>query len=215
MKQVPSEVREIFVATSNAHKLEEIRIALDELPVVLKDVTHFDTFLLPREEGATLEENALMKARAAHAASGLCALADDSGLEVDYLDGAPGVRSARYAGENVSYEDNNRLLLRRLAGVAPNGRTARFRCVMALVDAYTELTTEGVCSGIILDEPRGAGGFGYDPLFLPEGRKKTFAEMSREDKMQISHRGRALAAMRNALWRLHPPDNNEGLPIES
>ena len=196
-------MREILIASSNAHKAVEIRSALADVRCVFKNMTDLDGVIQPVEEGTSLEENALAKARAAHAATGIPALADDSGLEVDYLRGAPGAFSARYAGENVSYDANNRLLLERLAGIPLARRTARFRCVMALVDDGVEHTTEGVCRGHILEEPRGAAGFGYDPLFLPDGVKKTFAQMSREEKTRISHRGRALAEMRTLLSELY------------
>ena len=174
------------------------------------------------EDGATLEDNALKKAREIRDFTGLCALADDTGLEVDALGGAPGVYSSRYAGENVTYDDNNTKLLRELEGVPLNGRTARFRCVMALaltnesqemlytrmkqgggdgVEVPESLVTEGILEGRIALQRRGQHGFGFDPLFEVPQEKKTLAEMTLEAKNQISHRYRALVEMRELLIR--------------
>lgn len=149
--------------------------------------------IAPEETGETLEENALLKARAARETSGLTALADDTGLEVDALGGAPGVRSSRFAGAGASYEDNCRLLLDRLEGVPAEGRNARFRCVVALAFADgTETTVEGVVRGRILETRRGSGGFGYDPVFEPLGSDRTYAEMTLEEKNRMSHRAVAV-----------------------
>ena len=197
------ELREILIATGNRNKLVEILAALADLPIVFRDMSDFEGVKLPAERGLTLRENAIAKARAGHDLIGLCTIADDSGFEVDYLEGAPGVFSARYAGEDVGYEANNRLLLKRLVNVPRSQRMARFRCVMALVDDGAERTTEGVSLGRVLNKPRGTGGFGYDPLFLPDGEKRTFAEMGRKEKTRISHRGRALTEMRKVLSELY------------
>ncbi|MBX6378844.1 MAG: non-canonical purine NTP pyrophosphatase, partial [Clostridia bacterium] len=145
------------------------------------------------------------KARAAAACTGLPALADDSGLCVDALGGAPGVRSARFAGEGASDEENNRLLLAQLTGLPAERRTATFRCAVAWVvpgPEPRECVRVGVCRGIVLEAPRGTGGFGYDPLFLVPEAGKTFAEMTLAEKEGVSHRGRALAAIRPvvAAW---------------
>jgi XTP/dITP diphosphohydrolase len=158
---------------------------------------------LPPEIGGTYRENALRKARAVQEALGLPALGDDSGIEVDALGGAPGVRSARYAGEAAGDEENNALLLARLAGRGPAERAARFRCVLALASpGVAEVTVEGVCEGLILDGPRGGRGFGYDPIFLPEGETRSFAQLPEDAKNRISHRARAAAALREALGAL-------------
>ena len=151
------------------------------------------------ETGTTLLENSLIKAQTVHQITGLPSLADDTGLEVDALDGAPGVYSARFAGENPTYEDNINKLLSKLEGVSAEKRTARFRTIIAFVDGRRELFAEGIIEGLITVEPRGYDGFGYDPIFLPETESKTFAEMSQERKNLISHRGRALAKMQKKL----------------
>ena len=151
------------------------------------------------ETGTTLLENSLIKARSVHQITGLPSLADDTGLEVDALDGAPGVYSARFAGENPTYEDNINKLLSKLDGVSTGKRTARFRTVIAYVDNKTELFSDGIIEGLITVKPRGHRGFGYDPVFLPATKGKTFSEMSQERKNRISHRGRALAKMQIKL----------------
>ncbi len=152
---------------------------------------------LPEETGATLEENVVLKARAAFEATGLPAIADDTGLEVEALEGRPGVRSARHAGEGATYEDNWRLLLRELDGLPPERRGARFVTVIALYrgDGRILLFT-GEAAGRILEAPRGSGGFGYDPVFYCFAAGKTFAEMPSEDKARYSHRGAALRKLR-------------------
>lgn len=158
--------------------------------------------VLPEETGTTFVENALLKARAAADQTGLVAIADDSGLEVDALDGAPGVRSARFAGEPSDDAANNALLLRRLAAVPPEKRAARFRSVVAIVTPDgSEFVSEGTLEGTVLRVPRGSSGFGYDPLFVPLGLDRTLAELTMEEKNRISHRGQAV---RRAIERLLP-----------
>lgn len=159
----------------------------------------FSLFPEPAETGDTLAENALIKARAAFAQTGVTAIADDTGLEVDALGGLPGVRSARFAGPGADYAANLRLLLERLAEVADPLRTARFRCVVALVDDGREATFEGTVEGLITRAPRGFNGFGYDPVFFCPEIGKTFAEAEPEEKHRVSHRGRALRALANFL----------------
>ncbi len=155
---------------------------------------------LPRESGTTYRENALAKARAVHRALGMPALGDDSGLEVEALRGAPGLRSARYAGAEASDRANIERVLRELQGVP--GRVARFRCALALVlGAGDEIVVEGICEGTILEAPRGTNGFGYDPVFVPHGETKSFAELPDSVKASISHRARAAQALRVALAR--------------
>ncbi len=156
---------------------------------------------LPPEGDRSYAENALVKARALYAVVGVPAIGDDSGLEVDALDGAPGIRSARFAGEEAGDAENNALLLSRLRGVEPERRTARFRCVLAMVSANGDLVVEGTCEGVILHAPRGRAGFGYDPLFLPAGESRTFAELPEGEKDRLSHRGRAAAALRASIER--------------
>ena len=187
----------LLIATRNAHKLTEIR-RIFNLPG-LETVSAFDFPDVPDvvEDGETLEANAVKKAVTLALATNLYALADDTGLEVNALDGAPGVYSARYAGENADYAANNRKLLAELDGVAD--RAAQFRCVIALAEPNGRAQfVEGVCPGRIAHEARGTNGFGYDPLFIPDGFDRTFAELSSDEKNRISHRGRALDAARRA-----------------
>ena len=188
--------RTIVVATGNAHKLTEIE---DILSRVLPDVAfvalgQLGDFEDPEETGTTFLENALIKAEAAVAQTGLTAIADDSGLVVDALDGEPGVYSARYAGVHGDDAANNAKLLEKLGGVADDARTARFMSVIALVDASgMVLTGTGACEGVIGHDPRGENGFGYDPLFLPTDTPgKTMAELTPAEKNAISHRFHAL-----------------------
>ncbi len=188
--------RTVVVATGNAHKLTEIE---DILSLVLPDVTfvalgQLGDFEDPEETGTTFLENALIKAEAAVAQTGLTAIADDSGLVVDALDGEPGVYSARYAGVHGDDAANNAKLLEKLDGVADGARTARFMSVIALVDASgMVLTGTGACEGMIGHDPRGENGFGYDPLFLPADTPgKTMAELTPAEKNAISHRFHAL-----------------------
>jgi XTP/dITP diphosphohydrolase len=149
-----------------------------------------------REDADTLEGNALLKAKTVFHATGIPALADDTGLEVHYLNGVPGVFSARFAGEGASYDDNVALLLGMLRGLPERRRAARFRCVLAFVaPGVPPVKEEGICRGSILEVPRGSGGFGYDPVFLPAGEKETFAEMGLQRKSSLSHRGLAIAKM--------------------
>lgn len=193
----------IVVATGNAHKLVEIEAILGEaLPgtrfVAIRQLGDFDD---PEETGTTFVENALIKARAAVAETGLAAVADDSGLVVDALDGAPGVYSARYAGVHGDDVANNAKLLGNLADVPASERTARFMSVVALVyPDGRELTGTGACEGTIGFEGRGENGFGYDPLFLPDDTPgKTMAELAPEEKNAISHRFHALQDLSGKL----------------
>jgi len=198
-----SEVIKLLVATNNRGKVREYAELLDDLPVRLTFPAQEGLSLEVDETGETFAENAILKARAFAEASGLLTLADDSGLEVDALDGAPGVRSARYAGPGASDEDRYRLLFRRLAGVPAEGRTARFRCVVALATPEGEVqTAEGRCEGVIGFEPRGTHGFGYDPVFYMPDRGRTMAELLPEVKNRISHRARAARAAMPILRRL-------------
>jgi XTP/dITP diphosphohydrolase len=185
----------LVVASKNKDKLREIEAVLLGLGLVREIVTDLNWPDVEETE-LTLEGNALLKAEAVAAATGLPSLADDTGLEVAALDGAPGVRSARYAGETASYADNVRFLLEQLAG--KTDRSASFRTVMALVmPGREEIVAEGVLKGRIIDAPRGNSGFGYDPVFETDGR--TLAELSDREKNLVSHRGRALRALAERL----------------
>ena len=189
---------QLLIATRNRHKLDEIRAILGGPGIEWKSALDFPHLPDVIEDGDTFEANAAKKARALAAATGCWALADDSGLEVDALGGAPGVRSARFAGEPTDHTANNEKLLRDLAG--HTDRTARFRCVLALAAPDGSVRfAEGRCEGRIAESLRGAEGFGYDPLFVPDGFEQTFAELGAEIKNTISHRARALAAAR-ATW---------------
>lgn len=189
---------EVVLATSNPSKLAElgrlVTVAGIEVRILgLPDLPRYDE---PAETEPTFEGNALIKARAAVAATGRAALADDSGLEVDRLHGMPGVRSARWSGPGASDADNNALLLRQLDDVPDSHRTARFVCAMALVTPDgTEIVRHGALTGRLLRAPRGENGFGYDPLFLPNGYEQTTAELDPAAKDMISHRGQAVRAI--------------------
>lgn len=182
------------VASKNPDKIAEMKAILVDTGIVGELVTGLEWPDVV-EDGATLTENALLKARAVHAATGLPAIADDTGLEVDALDGAPGVLTARFAGPEATYEDNVTALLSALAGVAD--RSARFRTVAAFVDGVREVAVEGVLEGRIAPARRGSGGFGYDPVFEVDGR--TLAEIPTAEKNQMSHRSLAVRSLADAL----------------
>jgi XTP/dITP diphosphohydrolase len=192
----------LLLASANQGKLCELRTILEGLPVELVGLAEAGLGEPPEveETGDTFLENALIKARAYAEWSGMAAVADDSGLEVDALGGAPGVRSARYAGPGASDQANLDKLLAGLDGVPPERRTARFRCAAVLVDPEVgEWHAEAAWDGRILDTPRGSGGFGYDPVFLPDGWDQTSAEVDQATKDAASHRGRAFRALRPAI----------------
>jgi XTP/dITP diphosphohydrolase len=192
----------VALATRNGHKIRELERICADWPVVWVTVEDHDPAGFPdvEETGDTYLENAGLKARAVAAALGIPALADDSGIEVDALGGRPGVRSARFAGEAASDEDNLRELIRALRGIPGGGRTARYRCVAALSSPEGELIwAEGTCEGTLEAAPRGTGGFGYDPIFVPAGWDETMAELTAEQKDRISHRGRAFRTLRAQL----------------
>jgi len=184
---------QLLVATRNRDKLKEISAILAELELDVISVA--DRKGLPEivEDAPTVRDNAVKKAVETAKAAKMLTLADDTGLEVDALNGEPGVRSARYASEEASYHENNRKLLAALHGVSAEKRTARFRCVVAIADENGLVdTVEGICNGVIVDQERGGGGFGYDPLFIPDGQVKSFGELSPDVKNRISHRAKAL-----------------------
>jgi XTP/dITP diphosphohydrolase len=195
-------MKTIYLASGNAHKLHELQTALEEagLPIRVEGPGEIGGMPEVEETESTFEGNSLLKAeglRSCGPPSGWF-LADDSGIEIDALDGRPGVISARYAGLDCDDEANNDKVLEEMSGVPKDERTCRFRCVLALVGEGVEETFSGACEGTLLFERRGSGGFGYDPLFLPDENESTFAEISLEEKAKISHRARALVKL--AKW---------------
>jgi XTP/dITP diphosphohydrolase len=196
----------VVVATGNPGKLGEIRALLADLPVEVRSAADvLGGPLLVAETGETFEQNALEKARAVADATHMLTLADDSGLEVMALGGRPGVRSARFAGESATDADNNALLLELLEDVEDGLRAARFRCTVALCDPWdpsNDVVVEGRCEGTIARSPSGAGGFGYDPLFVVGSAGRTMAELELEEKNGLSHRAQALAALRPRLLQV-------------
>lgn len=194
-------IRKIILSSGNKHKIKEIKNILNDMPfdIVSKDDMGFSDLDVV-EDGETLEENAFKKAVELSKLTNGIIIADDTGLYVDALDGQPGVYSARYAGEHVSYVDNNELLLKNLKNIPIEKRTAFFKTVVAVVLENGErLMTEGICKGKIALEPRGENGFGYDPLFVVEGTDRTFSEMTDEEKNEISHRAKALLNLKEKL----------------
>ncbi|MDD3898611.1 MAG: XTP/dITP diphosphatase [Syntrophomonadaceae bacterium] len=190
----------LLLASRNQHKIEELEQMLAHLNIEVISLDDVADMPAIEEDGNTFSENASKKARLTAMHTGFTCLADDSGLVVDALGGHPGVYSARFAGEEADDRKNNRKLLQMLQGVDGEKRQARFICVIAISDPQGNIcTVEGKCEGRIDYEERGTGGFGYDPLFIPEGYSQTFAELSREEKNRISHRGQALLKARNFL----------------
>ncbi len=183
-------------ATNNRHKLEEVQQAVGRLITVISLAEAGCTDNLP-ETGHTLEDNARQKAEYVFKKLGVACFADDSGLEVEALDGEPGAASAHYAGPHRSSSDNINLLLEKLKGIS--SRKARFRCVIALADSCGTQLFEGILSGSITSAPRGNNGFGYDPVFVPDGETRTLAEMTMEEKNRISHRARAVSRLARYL----------------
>jgi XTP/dITP diphosphohydrolase len=192
----------LILATRNPGKFKEISSIFSDLPIRIVSLLDYPTIADVLEDGKTLEENALKKARIIYHETKIPALADDTGLEVYSLDMAPGIISARYAGENAAYDDNNRKLLLQMKSIPMADRGARFRTVAALVVKEYEKTTEGICTGKIAERLSGRGGFGYDPLFIPDGYNVTYAEMSLEEKNKTSHRGKAFMEMKRILTEL-------------
>jgi len=198
----------IILASKNQHKLVELQTLCGIPESCIRLATEYPNAPDVEENGATFEENALIKARALRDYSGEWALADDSGLEVDALKGEPGIFSARYAGEHGNDAANNRLLLNNLNSPIM-ARTAQFTCAIALVAPDgTEYVTIGHCPGTILHEERGSNGFGYDPLFLPDGYQKTFAELTSGVKCKISHRAKAAVEMQIIMQQRFDPAFN-------
>jgi XTP/dITP diphosphohydrolase len=196
----------LLLGTRNPGKLRELTSILDDSGWSFSSLREFEDVATAEENAATFSENAISKAQFYATATGLWTLADDSGLEVEALGGAPGVISARYAGEHASDADRRELLLSELAKTGDTNRRARFVSVVAIAraDGMIVNVSEGVCEGMIAFAPRGRGGFGYDPLFIPNGYDQTFAELPQEVKNQISHRAKALLETKRFLKQLFP-----------
>jgi XTP/dITP diphosphohydrolase len=193
--------QELLIATGNKGKIVEFRSLLASLPLRLRNLAEFPEIREVEETGTTFSDNAVLKASGYAGQTGLWTLADDSGLEVDALDGAPGVFSARYAGESATDSQRIERLLEELSQYGEQERRARFICVIAIADAHGQIVhlSTGRCEGQIIHAPRGTGGFGYDPVFLPQGFNQTFGELSPEIKQSISHRALAMQAARSFL----------------
>ena len=194
----------IVLATHNRDKCAEMAAILSDYPIDLLTLENFPEIDEIIEDGNTLEENALIKARTVYKMTNIPAWADDTGLEVDALNGEPGIYSARYAGEYCNYSDNVIKLLKNMEKIPANKRTARFQTVIAFVGDKMELVSEGIVEGKITTEPKGVGGFGYDPVFYVPITGKTFSEMSMTEKNQISHRGKAIQNMLKLLLSHFP-----------
>tara|TARA_B100001167_G_C16690605_1_gene266790 strand:+ start:61 stop:666 length:606 start_codon:yes stop_codon:yes gene_type:complete len=194
-----SRLEKLVLATNNPDKMKEMKAVFRIRGLIVLGLDNFPEVGEIEETGTTLLENSFLKAHAVHIITGLPAIADDTGLEVDALNGAPGVFSARYAGEKATYDDNVNKLLLDMRSVADDSRTARFRTVSSFTDGIRELWTEGIIEGEITREAIGAGGFGFDPVFKLLQNGKTFAEMTETEKNKISHRGIALRKMQELL----------------
>jgi len=194
----------VVLSSGNLDKLREVTQILDANWLEIVPLSDFPSAPEPKEGKESLKENALLKARAARDFTGLPAIGDDTGLEVDILDGKPGVLSSRYAGKDASYADNVRKLLDLLQKIPREQRIATFRCVIALaLPGGAEKMFRGQCPGQIAFEPRGDGGFGYDPIFIPEGKRTSFAQLSPAIKNRLSHRGRALRSLKRHLRKMY------------
>ena len=189
----------LVLATHNKDKCAEMAAILGEFPIDLLTLEAFPEIGEIIEDGNSLQENALIKARAVFKQTHLPSWGDDTGLEVDALDGEPGIYSARYAGESCSYSDNVNKLIKNMQSIPKKQRTAQFKTTIAYVSENMELVSEGVVEGLIAITPKGVGGFGYDPVFYIPQLEKTFAELSTEEKNKISHRGIALQKLRKIL----------------
>jgi len=196
-------LNKLVLATNNRNKAAEIIELLQELPVEILTLRNYPGLVMPEEDRPTFAGNAAKKAEAVASYSGEMAMADDSGLEVDALNGRPGVRSARYAGEDKSDRDNNNLLLQELKNLPPAKRSACFKCAIAVaIPGDKTAIIEESCPGQIAEKPLGENGFGYDPLFIYEPSGLTFAQMSRAKKNKVSHRGKALRRVKELLKEL-------------
>jgi XTP/dITP diphosphohydrolase len=197
---------ELLIATRNRGKIAELQLLLASLPLRLRNLAEFPATEEVGETGATFTDNAILKARAYAGQTSLWALADDSGLEVEALGGAPGVFSARYGGAGLTDAERVERLLGELAQCATEERRARFICVIAIADTQGQIVniSTGTCEGLIAQAPRGSQGFGYDPVFVPDGFEQTFGELSPKIKQNISHRALALQAARSFLMSRFP-----------
>ena len=190
-------MKQIVLATNNPHKISEMSAIISDIDLQILSANDFSDFPHVEESGETLEANAILKAKSVWGQYHIPCLADDTGLEVEYLNGAPGVIPARFAGPGCSYDDNNRKLLGLLRNVPEEQRKARFRTVIAFIDGRGSVQwVDGILDGAIATERRGTFGFGYDPIFIVEGTGKTLAEFQPEEKNRLSHRSRALAKIR-------------------
>ncbi len=192
-------MKKLFIASKNQGKINEIKFYLKDFNFEIFSLLDSPEIPDIEETGATFEENALIKAKAVFEIVNIPVLADDSGLEVDYLNGAPGVYSTRFAGDGATDKKNNAKLLAELGDIDINERTARFKCVIVLYDGVSERYFDGNCEGYITTHPKGENGFGYDPLFIPLGYQLTFAELDLNVKNKISHRGKALLSLKKYL----------------
>ena len=196
---------DLVIATSNQHKLKEFKALLQGFPLTILSLEDFPDIPAIVEDGKNFYENALKKALTVARHTGKLTVADDSGIEVDALEGRPGVYSARFAGEDATDEANNTKLLKELEGISPDRRGACFKCVLVIAPPDGETAfVEGECRGSIIQEARGGYGFGYDPLFLVPEYNKTFSEITPEEKNKISHRARALQKLLELLPRYLP-----------
>ncbi|MBF89770.1 MAG: non-canonical purine NTP pyrophosphatase, RdgB/HAM1 family [Candidatus Marinimicrobia bacterium] len=201
----------IVIATRNRHKAMEIELLFSNLGIDIVCLDSLDPVgKIPEieETGKTLKENALIKSRTIFELTGFPSISDDTGLEVKSLDGEPGVYSARYAGEGCSYDDNIKKLLKNMDLMENDQRNANFRTVTSFFDGTVELYAEGVVKGKITKAPKGLGGFGYDPVFLPKNMEKTYAELSKEEKNKLSHRGKAFSNLIKKLKKNNIISNN-------
>ena len=197
----------LILATNNVHKISEMSAILSGLSLTILSANDFIDFPIVEETGNNLQANAILKAWAVWDRYHIPCLADDTGLEVDYLDGAPGVISARFAGPGCTYDDNNRKLLDLLKDVPENKRNARFRTVISFIDINGRLeSVEGTLEGHIATAPRGIHGFGYDPIFVVAGTGKTLAEFPAAEKNELSHRSRALVKIRPMIENAFKPE---------
>lgn len=185
-------MRKLILATRNLDKVKEIKEILGDLNLEILDLNNYSNIPEIVEDEETFEDNAIKKAREVFKIVKLPVLSDDSGLEVEFLNNQPGIRSARFAGEPTNYTKNNEKLLKMLDNVPDEFRKAQFRCIVVFKTKNEEILAEGICKGRILRQMRGSGGFGYDPLFIPDGYEQTYAEMPQEVKNKISHRAIAL-----------------------
>ena len=200
----------IVIATHNKDKYKELHFGLKSLDINLKSLFDFPDIGEIVEDGDTLKDNALIKARTVFKMTSLPSISDDTGLEVDALNGAPGIYTARYAGENCSYLDNVNKMLHEMKDISNENRSATFKTVMAYVDGNVELTCEGIVKGTITRTIKGVGGFGYDSIFYSNEKKKTFAEMTIEEKNLVSHRSKAISNLKAELATyLNTPNKKE------